>query len=310
LKHDDALFLGKVTAQDSETLVYHITALENFAGDQRVGQDVLIAGEGECGYHFEIGETYLVDAYWYKGIRATSLCNLTAPASASTTMLRELRALATGGRLPDLSGIVGVPDGGPWDYRPPVRPLSSIPITITSDNGTPRKTVTDSDGVYTFPILPPGKYTVEATLPSEFTTRESVNKKPLQIEMPNANGIGAACRQDITVLPSGSISVLVLDESGIPIPGEVWVGPALNWRRGNKFRGARGDRQPDGSFTVHFLAEGSYLIEFIRDGAYTSKWFYPRTQVEADAETINLKNGQHIEGLRFVLPLSVATPPK
>src|SRR5437899_3301642 len=105
---NDVMFLGKVTARDAvnhtqligartfshPTFLFHIVALENFAGDQRVGQEMLIAtgsGGGDCGYPFRIGETYLVDAYQNEGALSTGICAITRPAAASTPVLRQLR---------------------------------------------------------------------------------------------------------------------------------------------------------------------------------------------------------------------------
>jgi hypothetical protein len=321
IKPNDVVFLGKVTARDNvgetveidgrilghrTTYVFHITAIENFVGDQNAGQDMLIhtgSGGGDCGYPFHVGETYLVDAYRSKGTLSTGICAITSPAVMSTPVVRQFRALAAGSRLPDLTGLVGVQAGNSFDDLTKFRPLSGIPITVTAvADGTPAKTTTDSDGVYTLATLSPGKYTVEAKLPPNLSTWQlEINKKPLQIEVPDVKGTGAACRQDLMVLPSGSISGRVLDPEGKPVAGFISAHSTDPTKNRNVSWAAAGDTNPDGTFTLHFLSEGAYRIEFTTHEDFRKTWFYPGTTQKTNADSISLKDGQHLQDVRFVI---------
>jgi hypothetical protein len=314
------MFLGKVLSRDvvnqteqfggqtlsRQTYLFHIVALENFAGDQRLGQEMLIAtgnGMGDCGYPFRIGETYLVDAYKYNGELSTGICAITRPAVVSTTVLRQLRTMAAGRRVPDLMGLVGVRAGNSFDIVD-FHPLPGIPVTVTgAGDGSPVKAVTDADGVYTVPTLSPGKYTVSAALPPNLSTRQTeIDKTPLQIEIPDVKGTGAACRQDIDVLHAGSISGRVLNAEGNAVPGYISVrstDPQINQRPGPV---ASGGVAPDGSFTLHFLPEGTYPLEFTEQGNFQKIWFYPGTLQQRDAASISLVDGEHVQAVRFVIP--------
>jgi hypothetical protein len=129
--------------------------------------------------------------------------------------------------------------------------------------------------------------------------------------VPNISGASPACHQDITVLPAGSISGLILDESGKPVPGFVSV-RSLDDPKKSRFAnwGGSSDLKPDGTFTVHFLPEGSYQIQFMSRTDLMNPWFYPGTHAEANAKTIFVQNGQHLRDLLFVLPAPSPTPSK
>jgi hypothetical protein len=314
------MFLGKVIKRDAvdhveqingqsfghRTYLFHIVALENFAGNQRVGEEVLVAtgsGGGDCGYPFQIGQTYLVDAYRYNGSLSTGICSITAPAVASTPELRQLRLSAAGAHLPDLTGLVGIPAGNSFEDIAKFQPLEGIPVTVTATRAlTVTRVITDQDGVYTLPTLSPGKYTVQAALPSNLNTWQTeIDKKPLQIEIPDVHGTGAACRQDITVLHSGSISGRVVNAEGTAVAGFISAYSTDPSKGLDKSWAAAGDTEADGTFTLHFLPEGSYLIEFSGKGS-NGVSFYPGTRERLKADPIALQDGQHLKDVRFVIP--------
>ena len=317
----DVMFLGKVTARDAvdhtqqingqnfkrRAYIFHIVALENFAGEQRVGEEVLVEtgqGGGDCGYPFQIGDTYLVDAYVNNGVLSTGICSITGPAVASTPALRQLRLSASGARLPDLTGLVGIQAGSSFEDIANFHPLEGITMTVTAiHDATTIKVITDSDGVYTLPTLLPGKYTIEAALPPNLSTWQSETiKKPLEIEIPDVKGTGAACREDFMVLHSGSISGHVVNELGEAVTGFISAHSTDPLKSRNVVWASAGDTGPDGSFTLHFLSEGTYRLEFIEKGSARKEWFYPGTTQRLNAGQISLGDGQHLQGVRFVIP--------
>lgn len=322
---NDVVFLGKVTARDAvdrteqmggqsfkhRTYVFHIVALENFSGSQRVGQEMLIetgAGGGDCGYPFQIGETYLVDAYKYNGALSTGICAITGPAVANTPVLRQLRTMAAGGRLPDLTGLVGVRAGNSYEDIANLRPLAGIQVTvIATGDGATVKAITDGDGVYTLPTLTPGKYTVAAALPPNLSTWQTeIDKKPLQIEIPDVKGTGAACREDVMALPSGSISGRVLNAEGNAVTGFIAAHSTDSHKSRNMSWTAAGNTEGDGGFTLHFLPEGAYRLEFVGKESERKTWFYPGTAQLLNATAISLQDGEHRQDVRFVIPSAAA----
>jgi hypothetical protein len=328
VRPNDVMFLGKVTSREAvdhkeqfggqtfrrQTNLFHILALENFAGDQRVGQEMLIEtgnGGGDCGYPFRIGETYLVDAYAYNGALSTGICGITGPAVVSTPVLRQLRTLAAGGRLPDLTGLVGIRAGSSFDDIADFRPLSAIPVTVTAAaDGTSARAITDGDGVYTLPTLLPGKYTVSAALPPNLSTWQTeIDKKPLQIEVPDVKGTGAACRQDVMALHSGSISGRVVNADGDAVTGFISAHSTDPQKNPRASWAAAGNTEADGNFTLHFLPEGTYRLQFAEKGNFKKVWFYPGTTQPLDAPSISLLDGEHVQAVRFVIPSAISTAP-
>src|SRR4051812_34562998 len=55
-------------------------------------------------------------------------------------------------------------------YKPTGEPLGGAKVTATNElNGNSRSTVTGADGSYRIPFMPPGRYTITASNPPDFT---------------------------------------------------------------------------------------------------------------------------------------------
>ena len=83
-------------------LSVRIRVVESFRGTQKVGDLVDVRtgmGGGDCGYHFEIGKQYLVDARDQGGTLNTEICSRTASLDRGQADIRILRKIAAPQRL-------------------------------------------------------------------------------------------------------------------------------------------------------------------------------------------------------------------
>jgi hypothetical protein len=91
-----AVFVGKVLAVDSPSeLLYNKVTIELESAWKGIRPAKLIIltgrGSGDCGYRFEVGETYLVFAYQYnKSYLGTNICQRTNVLSNASVDLKHL----------------------------------------------------------------------------------------------------------------------------------------------------------------------------------------------------------------------------
>ena len=125
----DADFFGEVlsrrvmTSDDRrsfDSVLFQVRVIESFRGTEKAGDIVGIRtgfGGGDCGYRFEIGVKYLIDASRNGDGFITGICSLTAPLQDSEVELRSLHRNETGPRSPHnnsrtrlaLSGVPAMP---------------------------------------------------------------------------------------------------------------------------------------------------------------------------------------------------------
>ncbi len=127
--------------------------------------DVLTDADGE--YRFEGFATY--DGYRVQVVRPPEL--------TSDDPLTQIVDLSEDNQVADftLRAIVPVPVSGTVRY-PDNTPVAGVTITLTPpDGGTPRTTVTESDGTYAFDDVPVGEgYNLTATPPTGTTVSEDL----------------------------------------------------------------------------------------------------------------------------------------
>jgi hypothetical protein len=283
--------------------IFTFAVLETFAGIPKVGEEVDVetgTGGGDCGYHFVIGERYLVDAFRNGDQLSTGICTLTAPEDAAALTLRELRAANAGWRVPDLSGIVlrRNPNGS---LIPGVGAgVPGVPVTLTASDGTQLYATTEKDGVYQSPPLPPGDYTVAFDLPTNLMT-DDFGSKPHKVSIPNSTGASPACHQSLDAYPAGKIPGRAVDPAGNGIPGFVAIynrspaqGRPFSWS-------AAGATDAGGNFTMAPLAAGTYWLEFNPEGQPQPTWYYPGTLNKEEAQPIVVEDGKTAPAIQLVV---------
>jgi hypothetical protein len=284
----------------------HFRVKESFSGKPQVGEQIVIQtgwGGGDCGYPFKEGATYLVDASPYAGHLYTSLCSSTGTEADRATLLRQLRALVTGPRVPDLAGSIRV-QSYLSDDEASYSPVADVSVVLTPESGgSALRAVTDKDGFYAFPALSEGKYTLTANLPKNLAVwqreQDIRNGKPIEIEIPKQHGGASACHYDVNPVPSGSVSGRVVDSDGRPAKGRVTViGKNTHEPRGVQ----ESDVDAEGNFSVRYVPQGAYKVEFGRNGNWMDEWYYPGAHSVMEAKTIEVGDGEQVQGVKIVVP--------
>ena len=315
-KPGDNLFLGNVLSEKSVRIpmhfpgrndlytrgrIFRIHVTESFGSSPRTGEDVDIrtgsgSGGGDCGFGFIVGRTYLVDAYQNKpddevpelrGITlSTGICSRTATAATAAVLIAQLRTELAHGRQPDLMGAVVL-----WADRYGKRDqsLAGVPVTLRAvKDGVTYNTLTDEHGLYRFGTLPSGAYTAAFQLPPH-TVLSSNSDKPPGIIIPANNGTGLACRLDAFASPSGSIAGRVIDASGKPVQGGIYVYP--HGRYTPEDMPAFSEWAQEGAFTVEHLPDDDYDVVFNKNS--------PKLHGIA---RVQVQNGEAVKDVEIRLP--------
>lgn len=282
LEIHEAMFVGDVLtvrearSQTASNLpshpmrIFRFRVIESFTANAHKGDELEVQtgiGGGDCGYQFELGQRYLVDAYASdvdENVRlSTGICSGTGLESQTSIAISELRTRASGGRVPDLNGQVVTIEGIAQPQSGESKPLANIAVTVTAQSdGRTSRTVTDPSGIYTFPSLRPGTYRIDFDLPPRRAPFQFNGDLPATVIIPDSAGASANCHVSLAAAPSGSISGQIVDPSSVGVAGFVAAYPVtqsnrLPWA-------AAGSTDPQGHFTLRFLHDGDYRIEFSR----------------------------------------------
>lgn len=128
-----------------------------------------------------------------------------------------------------------------------------------------RGALTDADGVFEFPELPAGRYTL-AVSKSGFVTIAYGQRRPLQPGTPLQLSDGQQLRGIELRLPRGSvIAGQVVDEAGDPLPGASVRVLAYRYAQGNRQLVPAGGATTDdrGAYRVWGLNPGEYYVSAI-----------------------------------------------
>jgi hypothetical protein len=114
-------------------------------------------GGGDCGYHFEVGHTYLVYADQLEdGTLGANSCSRTRPIGEAAGDLAYFRALETAPPRAEFLGTV-------FDVK--LNAGRNGARVILQGEGIRRETISDGAGNFRFPDLAAGKYRVTASAP-------------------------------------------------------------------------------------------------------------------------------------------------
>jgi len=314
-------FLGKVTAKVylgtpddsgapdmSAGYAVHFSVSERFDGGSDLGETVVYTGSGggDCGYPFVVGTSYLVHASGPDDHLSTSICTRTIPEVLVGGVLQQLRALRDKGHGDDLFGTVATwPRSLDSDDIAETKPLDGVPVQLTGSNGALFSAKTDEHGAFAFAALPPDTYNVAYDVPAGLSVPglTTGNTFLLKLDSPDASGIG--CALYAFPIPDGQVSGIVVDLSGKVVDGAVNIEPvdmkqALAKRHRVVIPGCDTEA---GKFSLQLLVPGRYRLAFIpKLGASYSH--YQRFLWPPNSEAIELSLGQHIDNIRFEVPLT------
>ena len=328
LQGEGAVFLGKVTAKVAQArpdaagtsdppigYAVHFSVDEGFYGAESGREAVVYTGSGlgDCGYPFVVGTSYLVYAgAGGDGRLSTGTCSGTKPEIISGGVLKQLRAIRDRGHGFELFGTVFVlPKGAGSVDQIESQPLEGVPVGAIGSHGASFSTVTDHHGAYSFDWLPPDTYSLQDVLPAGFALAQGAAPQPFVITAADKRAPNFGCLVDVYVGPDCQISGTVVDATGVPMPGFVTLEPAdPKEAAAARLRGGlRGDETEDGNFTLPQLPPGRYRLVFIsKIGGHINfrrKFYWPPSSA-ASSGAIEVSLGQHIDGVRFEVPLNAS----
>lgn len=312
LQQSDVVFLG--TALDISTASpagataaggantapvtrYHFRVDERFAGSYASEIDVYSGGDdGDCGYRFKKGESYVVFTQQEtEGRLFSTICNGTRPASEGRALIPQLRAMRNGDRVASVFGLLHRAD--PPFLEPtddPDDPLPHIKLKLRSKDDR-FATSTGPDGVYSFYDVHAGEYQFTADLPARFEFTQKTLKGGLPpFKIPD----GACFEYNVEALPTGKIRGSVLGPNGKPLSLA-----SVELFRADRYEESRpglwGFQDQKGSFEFDHIGPGEYIVVFNRmnrmdPNSPYERTFYPGTSDVNEAKKIGLKDGQGI----------------
>jgi hypothetical protein len=298
----EAVFVGNVVSIESSSVGerrVQLAVVEGFRGFQ-LSQVTLVTGYGQadCGYPFQIGESYVVYAHRSpQGQLSTNICSRTRLVRNAPEDLTYLRSLASipPGSLARVAGRVQL-----WQLGPnPGGPVPNVTVTARGEGRT-LSARADSRGEFELPGLPLGKYEIVARVPAGY---ESI---PRTVEIHDPRGCGPTI---LYVRYDGRVAGRVVDRRGVGVRGlpVELVLPADVDKPGGSSNCFQTWTSADGSFELGLVSPGEYVLGFNTivgiDGQRTwPRAFHPGVTEPAGAARITVSAAARVRLRDFVVP--------
>ena len=289
---------------------YHFHVEEKFAGADSEDIDVFSGGDdGDCGYQFKKGESYVVFTHQnVDGKIYSTICDGTRPASEARALIPQLRAMRNGERVASVFGVLrrsNPPFLAPPDD--PDDPLPNIALRLRSKDDR-FSTQSGPNGIYTFYDVHAGEYNFTANLP----VRMQLTQKTLTGGLPPFKIPNGACYEyDVDALPTGHIRGSVLGPDGKPLK----IASVELYRAGqydDRKPGLWGFQSIKGYFDFDHIGPGEYVLVYNRSNRHDPnspypRSFYPGTTDPQGAEPITVKDGEQLTKVNIKLGDGYAT---
>jgi hypothetical protein len=265
------------------------------------------------GFYFVKGQQYLVYAGSWKGHLGTTHCSPTKLANMVEREVQELRKLR-GIPAPRVIGRYYIVKD--YDTK---QPAFGRTVTLNG-NGNKIVSAVQSDGHFAMMRVAPGNYDVTASVPFNYeigwyrfgafrmSDRVPVNPTTIKVDT------GGCTEIELNAIPDGSISGIVVDQTGKPLSGvavRLWsankIGDLGHWWGWNQTDNL-------GQFVQKPLPPGTYVLgayiwsqeqfsAFMASGeGKPALWFYPNVQQVSRATSIRLQFAQHQSHIRMQIP--------
>jgi hypothetical protein len=314
-KKTPAIFIALVTeidpsVKESKGPTYaHLSIERSFKGIYETKIKMFQGtASGDCSIKFEQGKRYLIYASHddATGQFYTSFCTRTSPIEYAGEDLDYLQGLPTSNEANRLSGMVIK-----YDYEDSEIPsipelMSGVTVFAEREDGRRYEATTNNEGFYKMVDLWPGRYKLDAKLPSYLI---SDTDKASIVEVPKAGCATAG----FLLRTDGHISGVLLDAQGRAasgtyvelIPFELTA--KLEALRTGPFMGRVEETNSDGRFEFVKLKPGRYLlgVNVLRtpDGKNPfRRTFFPGVPDAAEAKIITLEKGQKLTGIDLRMP--------
>jgi hypothetical protein len=256
-------------------------------------------GGGDCGYDFRRGLDYIVyaskrsDGSWNTGI-----CTPTRPVENAAEDLKYFHQLAQAAPTAevrvttwDVYGVRSVGAGG-------LPVLAGAHISIDG-SGVHQTSTTDSTGRHVFSGLPPGEYTVDASLEGYASPD---HPRPIKVQSKGCAEVALPLQLD------RSVSGRLLGKDGLPVSGVTVEAVPTKPRYQNDLPWAADSATTDenGRYELRHLPTGDYYLGVSLSRTPTlqspyARWFYPGSEDPAVAGIVHVSDKP--EALRFDLTL-------
>jgi hypothetical protein len=263
---------------------------------------------GDCSVRFEKGRKYLIYAGYSDEIQQfyTNSCTRTVELEYAAEDLDYLEGLPGSNQGSRLSGMVIKYDFEDSESRSIPELISGIRISAERENGERFTAVTNNRGFYKLVNLPPGRYKVNADLPSYLV---------IDADQPNIIEVGSSGCVSVPFLTrtDGRISGVLLDAQGRVASGTyvelipLELGAKLGNLKTGPFLGRVRETDSRGRFEFKELKPGRYLlgVNMLRtpDGRNPfRRTFFPGVPALAQAGIITLAKGEKLKGYEFRMP--------
>lgn len=283
--------------------IFTVSVVEDFGGTHRAGDEIEVEtgmGGGDCGYDFQLGQRYLIDAYAHDGKLSAGICGHTYPEGAAAVVLRELREASAGRPPAVLSGSVVHYRTGEISRIKSPEGVGGVPVTITGTHGMTLRLQTGADGAYEVQSLPPGDYSITFQLPEGLSAWNGM-QAPVNVNIPSSTAQDILCHASLPVYSAGRLEGRISNDQGAGVPGFLSVyahaptgSPPGMWSSATSVGS-------DGQFSVGPLEAGTYWLYFEPKSNEKQQWYYPGVRQPADAVPIQVKEGIPASGLSFAV---------
>ena len=259
-------------------------------------------------YNFQCGAEYIVYAYFADAFKqssgrfSTGICSPTRPIDSAGEDLEYFRQLANA----DPTGEIRVTAFDPYSsWRNSVATLGDIAglagAQVTIEGHDLRKTATTGrNGRHVFGGLPPGEYSVAATLDGYMMPDRP---RPVRVHAKGCAGVPVKLRLDRMV--TGRI----LTRDGLPAAGVAVEAVPTRPRHENELPFAADSATTDanGRYELRRLTPGDYYLGISLSRSPTvnnpyTRWFYPGTEDATAAAIVHVSDQPGRQSFELTLP--------
>jgi hypothetical protein len=174
-------------------------------------------------------------------------------------------------------------------------------IILTGPNDTTTRFTTDEEGIYEIHDLPPGDYTLQLLVPEHQVVGFFDEKPPVPLHLNK----GDLVQHNFDLFWNGRIEGRVKDSTGQGL--HAWV-ELLKADRSQLPGSVRNFllTAPDGSYLINKIPPGRYVL-LLNSSGPRDEWphdmqYYPSASSIADAQKLEVTEGQRITGIDFTVP--------
>lgn len=273
----------------------------------QAGADINInTSEGccACGFLFTVGVEYLVFASEHRGAWSTGTCTPTQSLATGVALREQLRAAKSYATVAQIYGFAGrAPKDSSREASWNLEPIGSMRIQAMGTRAN-FEVLTSTAGAFSFSGLPADIYRIEPVVPPGLTPAQTAIRTSTRTFDVKTDTRG--CEANIRLFNDGELSGVLVASDGRTVRGLVRAFRLDDSIPEPQRSVASYETEVDGRFRLQMINEGKYYIGVsqYRDGRvdYRHTIYYPGVNTSKAAHVFDLKTGEHVDRLRFVIP--------